>query len=182
MNPSFVHLRLHTEFSLIDGLVRVKPLIKTVAELGMPAIAITDFTNLFSLVKFQKTAKGAGVKPIYGSDLLVKGLNSDAEPSLLCLIGQTLDGYKNLTEIISEGYLHGQEQGIPLVSRDIIREKSEGLILLSGGRQGDVGKALLSGDDAITTQLVEEWKEIFPDRYYIEIQRTNREINQILGA
>lgn len=179
MNPSFVHLRLHSEFSLIDGLVRVKPLVKAVAEQGMPAVAITDFCNLFALVKFQKAAKGAGVKPIFGSDLMVKG-EGDDEPSPICLLAQNLVGYKNITEIISEAYLHGQHLGVPLVTKEVVAKYAEGLIMLSAGRHGDIGKALFSSDSeqecaALADAKVSAWKEIFPDRLYLELQRTGRD-------
>ena len=121
--PCFVHLKLHTEFSLVDGLVRIKPLVKAVAELGMPAVAVTDHVNLFSLVKFQKAALAAGVKPIFGADILLcRG--EDEAPAVLTLLIMNNQGYKNLTEIISEAYLTGQKQGVPLTQTATVKKYS----------------------------------------------------------
>ena len=97
MTPQFVHLRMHTEYSLVDGLVRIKPLAKTAAALGMPAIAITDYSNMFALVKFQKAATEAGIKPIYGADVWIEAAQPDEPPSQMVLLAKNLQGYRNLT-------------------------------------------------------------------------------------
>ena len=111
MEPSFVHLRLHSEYSLVDGMVRVKPLVERAASLGMPAVAITDVCNFYALVKFYKAAQQVGIKPVCGSDLLVENPLPDALPSGVTLLVQNGAGYKNLTTLISRAYLEGQVQG-----------------------------------------------------------------------
>ena len=175
MTPtSFVHLRLHSEYSLVDGLVRLKPLMKAAVDMKMPALAITDFCNMFALVKFQNGAAGAGIKPIYGSDILVEGVEEDDPPFLLVLLSQNLQGYRNLTQIVSEAYLTGQGSGKPVVKREFIAEKSEGLIALSGGKQGEIGRALLNDAPDVAEARLQEMQAIFPDRFYIELQRTGR--------
>jgi len=102
MSTEFVHLRLHSEYSLVDGLVRIKPLAKKVAEIGMPAVALTDFNNFFGLVKFYKAAQAAGVKPILGADLLVLDEDGEGNPTQLVLLIADEQGYKNLTRLISK--------------------------------------------------------------------------------
>ena len=137
MSASFVHLRLHSEFSLIDGLVRIKPLVKQVAELGMPAVALTDHTNFYALIKFYKAAIGAGIKPIYGSDFHLVDDNDETQISSLCLLAQNNQGYRNLTELISRAYQQGQRLGVPYIKRSWLAEYADGLIALSGGRKGE---------------------------------------------
>ena len=104
MTESFVHLRVHSEYSLVDGLVRIKPLIGKVAELGMPAVAVTEQSNLCSLVKFYKGALGAGVKPIIGADIWLENPDEPENPFRLTLLARNQQGYLHLTEIISLGY------------------------------------------------------------------------------
>ena len=176
MSPSsFVHLRVHTEFSLIDGLTRVKPLVKAVAEdEGMPAVAITDQSNLCALVKFYSSARGAGVKPIIGADLWLDNPQGDGALFRITLLVMNNEGYANLTRLISRGYQEGQRQGRPIVQRDWLETLNEGLILLSGAREGDVGQALLSNDTAEAEVLAKAWRHHYPDRYYLELQRTSR--------
>tara|TARA_R110001592_G_scaffold83616_1_gene247569 strand:- start:8290 stop:11805 length:3516 start_codon:yes stop_codon:yes gene_type:complete len=172
-DPSFIHLRLHSEYSLVDGLVRIKPLVKRVAELGMPAVALTDVTNLFSLVKFYKAAQSSGIKPISGADLLVQSPVDDGMPYWITLLVINQQGYQNLIKLISRAYQEGQVQGKPYVQRQWIREASEGLIVLSG-RQGDVGQMLLSGKAELAQEFLEGWLQEFPDRFYFELTRTGR--------
>ena len=174
---SFVHLRVHSEYSLFDGLVRIKSLVATAAAQNMPAVAVTDQTNLFALVKFYKAALGAGVKPICGVDLWLENPEDpEGEPFRLTLLVRTGQGYRNLMELVSRAYAEGQSL-IPeraLVKREWIAEKPEGLIALSGARQGDVGRALLAGNYGQAEALLAEWQALFPDGYYLEIQRTGR--------
>ncbi len=171
----FVHLRLHTEYSLLDSTIRIKPLMKAVEKAGMPAIAVTDQNNFFGLVKFYKTAMGAGIKPIFGVDvLLVDEQGSDALFHLI-LLCQNNTGYRNLTRLISRAWQHGQVLGVPRVQRAWIAELSDGVIMLSGGRDGDVGQALLAGNQELAERRLREWVTVFPERYYLELQRTGRE-------
>ena len=173
-NPSFVHLRLHSEFSLVDGLVRIKPLVKKVAELGMPAVALTDQCNFFAQIKFYKAAIGAGLKPLYGSDVLLMEDGDDSQVSKLCLLAQTDKGYRNLTELMSRAYQKGQHLGVAYVKRSWLAEYSEGLIALSGGREGEIGQALVSGRTDVARQKLAELQAWFGDRFYLELQRTGR--------
>lgn len=119
MPVSFVHLRLHTEYSLVDGLVRVKPLIKAVAGAGMPAVAVTDQSNMCSLVKFYKTANGAGIKPICGADLWLASREEDGPLSRVTLLVMDAEGYRNLTELVSRGWTEGQHNGLVIIQRDL---------------------------------------------------------------
>ncbi|HHO68647.1 MAG TPA: DNA polymerase III subunit alpha, partial [Gammaproteobacteria bacterium] len=175
MTPGFVHLHLHTEYSLVDGIVRIKPLVQAVAEAGMPAVAVTDQSNLFAMVKFYRAAMAAGVKPIVGVDLWLRNADNTGQPWRLVLLCQDRDGYRNLTELVSRSYLEGQHQSVPMLERDWLAGHSDGLIALSGGRQGDVGEALLAGDAALAQRRLDFWQDLFPDRFYLELQRTGRE-------
>ncbi len=175
MEARFVHLHLHSEYSLSDGLVRVKPLVKATAAAGMPAVAVTDRTNLFCLVRFYKAALAAGVKPIAGTEVAVHDPDNPAEPHRLALLVQDGAGYKNLTRLISRAYLEGQHQGIAQVQRDWVLDANQGLIALSGGVGGDVGRALVGGHRADAEAKLDAWLGAFGDRYYLELIRTGRE-------
>ncbi len=140
----------------------------------MPAVAVTDFCNFYGLVKFYKAAQGSGVKPIVGSDFFLVTDEPEDEPVLLTLLVQNTTGYKNLTKLISRAWQQGQSQGRPLIKRAWVTEYAEGLIALSGGREGDIGRALLSGNASLAGQLLENWQSDFPNRFYLELQRTGR--------
>ncbi|MBU1489532.1 MAG: DNA polymerase III subunit alpha [Gammaproteobacteria bacterium] len=174
MTASFVHLRLHTEFSLVDGLVRVKPLVKTVAGAGMPAVAVTDQSNMCSLVKFYKAAMGAGIKPICGADIWMASADEDGALSRMTLLAMNPKGYRNLTELVSRGWTDGQSNDLVIIQREWVKEAAEGLIALSGAKEGEVGHALLNGDRSEAEALLREWLAVFPERFYLEVQRTSR--------
>jgi DNA polymerase-3 subunit alpha len=174
MPASFVHLRLHTEYSLVDGLVRVKPLVKTLAGMNMPAVAVTDQNNMCSLVKFYKAAMGAGIKPICGADLWLSNKDEDAGLSRISLLVMNAKGYRNLTELISRGFIDGQRNGQVIIEREWVAEASEGLIMLSAAKEGEIGMALLAGNSGDAEQLMRDWMAVFPDRFYVELHRTNR--------
>jgi DNA polymerase-3 subunit alpha len=172
---SFVHLRLHTEYSLIDSTIRIKQLIPAVEAGAMPAVAMTDQHNMFGIVKFYRAAMAHGLKPIFGVDVLVEDEQDDSLLYHLILLCQNNTGYHNVTKLISRAYQEGQKQGIPRVQKQWVKETSEGVIALSGGRDGDVGHALLAGNEEEAQRRVQYWSDIFPERYYIELQRTGRE-------
>ncbi len=174
MTARFVHLRLHTEYSLVDGLVRVKPLIKAVAAAGMPAVAVTDMSNMCALVKFYKTAMGGGIKPICGADIWLASRDEDGPLTRLTLLAMDAGGYRNLTELISRGWTEGQHNDLVVIQRDWLKQASAGLIALSGAREGEIGLALLAGDMAQAEALWAEWQAVFPERFYLEVQRTSR--------
>src|SRR6056297_2270807 len=171
----FVHLRLHTEYSLVDGLVRIKPLVQRTAELGMGAVAITDLCNFYGLVKFSKAAYAAGIKPIFGAELAVVDSHDAEEAFPLVLLVASETGYRNLTRLISVAYTEGQHLGMPRVNREWLGQYSEGLIALSGGARGDIGRALLVGREEQASQRLRYWMRCFPDRFYLEVHRTGRE-------
>ncbi len=172
--PDFVHLRLHTEFSLVDGLVRIPKLMKRVTELGMPAVAVTDLSNFYGLIKAYKAAQGAGLKLIAGVDLWLEDPADRDKLTSVCLLAMDETGYQNLTLLISRAWREGQYHGQARVQRAWIDECAEGVLALSGGRLGDVGQLLVNGhvDDART--LLQAWMATFPDRFYLELQRTGR--------
>ena len=173
MSSAFVHLHLHTEFSLIDGTVRVKPLVEAAARQGMPAVAVTDQGNLFGMVKFYTAAVAAGVKPIIGADLRIADADRDGH-HVLTFLCMNDAGYSNLTRLITASYLEGQAQGLPLVDRRWLDEWNEGLIVLSGGARGDVGEALVAGNGDLAHRRLDFWQQRFGDRFYLELQRTGR--------
>ncbi|KUI98443.1 DNA polymerase III subunit alpha [Vibrio sp. MEBiC08052] len=173
-DPKFIHLRIHSDFSMIDGLSKVPPLVKKVAEMGMPAMALTDFTNLCGLVKFYSTAHSCGVKPIIGADFLVRSQAFGDDLTRLTLLAADNTGYKNLTWLISQAYLRGHIQHQPVIDQEWLAEHSEGLIVLSGGKNGDIGQALLKGNQKLVEQCVHFYQTYFPDRFYLELTRTGR--------
>ncbi|WP_299686827.1 DNA polymerase III subunit alpha [uncultured Vibrio sp.] len=173
-DPKFVHLRVHSDFSMVDGLSKVPPLVKKVAAMGMPALALTDFTNLCGLVKFYGTAHGCGVKPIIGADFLMQSPEFGDELTKLTVLATDNKGYNNLTLLISKAYLRGHVQHQPVIDREWLIENAEGLILLSGAKDGEIGKALLKGNRELVASSVEFYKTYFADRFYLELIRTGR--------
>ena len=175
MSAPFVHLHLHSEYSIVDGLVRIDALVKTVAELGMTAVAITDQVNLFAAVKFYQAALAAGIKPIIGASIDLANPNSPKQAHRCVLLCQNAVGYQNLTRLLTRAYREGQAQGAPLIQKTWLEQgASEGLIALSGGREGDIGQALLVNKSELAQSLLEEWLSLFADRFYLEVQRTGR--------
>ncbi|KAA0874677.1 DNA polymerase III subunit alpha [Nitrincola tapanii] len=182
-SAKFVHLRVHTEFSLADGLVRVKKLVAQAKQVGMPAVAVTDHTNLYALIKFYKAALGAGIKPICGADLwLLNPADEMAEPSRITLLVRNGQGYKNLMQLISRAYTQGQgfQSERALLRREWIFEQAEGLIALSGATRGEIGRALLAEQPEQAEQLLDEWQNAFPGAFYLEVQRTGRPGDEVL--
>ncbi|MFV8435902.1 DNA polymerase III subunit alpha [Vibrio owensii] len=173
-DPKFIHLRIHSDFSMVDGINKVPPLVKKVAELGMPAMALTDFTNLCGLVKYYGTAHGSGVKPIIGADFKMQSDEFGEELTQLTLLAANNEGYKNLTLLISKAYLRGHVQHQPVIDKAWLAELSEGLIVLSGAKNGEIGKALLKGNRKVVDSCVEFYNQYFPDRFYLELVRTGR--------
>jgi DNA polymerase-3 subunit alpha len=173
-DPKFIHLRVHSDFSMVDGLSKVPPLVKKVAELGMPAMALTDFTNLCGLVKFYNTAHGCGIKPIIGADFAVQSEEFGEELTRLTVLAMDNKGYNNLTLLISRAYLRGHVQHQPVIDRDWLTEHSEGILILSGGKNGEIGRALLKGNQPLVQRCVGFYQQHFADRFYLELTRTGR--------
>ena len=174
MQPEFVHLRLHSEYSLVDGVVKIKPLINEIAELGMPAVAITDQSNLFSLVKFYRAALSKGIKPIVGADVFIYNPDDSGQPFCLTLLVKNNTGYVTLTELISKAYQEGQHLGIPMIRREWLEQNHQGLIALSGAMEGDIGLALLAEDKGLAKKQAQYWDNLFPDGFYLELQRIGK--------
>jgi DNA polymerase-3 subunit alpha len=171
----FVHLRLHTEYSLLDGIVRVPELMAAVAQARMPAIALTDQSNLFAMVKFYKEAQAAGVKPLIGVDAWIREAGERTPPSRIVFLCQNLIGYRHLTQLVTRSFLEGQSRGIPLMDRAWLSVSSlEGLIVLSGGAEGDIGQALVRGKPEEALRALARWQALCADRFYLEVQRTGR--------
>ncbi len=175
MNPRFVHLRLHTDYSLVDGTVRIPELMDTLRERGMPAVALTDQSNLFAMVKFYSAAIAAGVKPIIGCDVLLRGRERGEPATPLTLLVQNDTGYANLIRLVSRSYTEGQDGGEPKLERAWLDGATDGLIALSGGREGDVARHWRAGKRERTLETLADWMARFPGRFYLEIQRTGRD-------
>jgi DNA polymerase-3 subunit alpha len=159
---------------MVDGLSKVPPLVKKVAEMQMPAMALTDFTNLCGLVKFYNTAHGCGVKPIIGADFAVQSAEFGDQLTRLTVLATDNKGYNNLTLLISQAYLRGHIQHQPVIDKEWLAERSDGLIILSGGKNGEVGQALLKGNQPLVERCVGFYQQHFPDRFYLELTRTGR--------
>ena len=174
----FVHLRLHTEFSVVDGTVRIDEAAKAAASAGLAALAVTDLSNLFGAVKFYKDARGKGIKPIIGAEVFLDmgGAESSKEPVLsrIVLLTQNKQGYLNLCELIARGWTKNVVRANAVIKFAWLQELSEGLILLSGAQAGPLGAALLQGDAGKASELALQLGSAFPHRFYIELQRAGR--------
>ena len=177
---NFVHLRVHSEFSMIDGIVRVKDLIKNAASSHMPAVGLTDQSNMYALVKFYKAAQNAGIKPIIGADIWLENEEERDAPFRLTLLAQNKDGYRHITEIISQAYSHNQFDDKAIVRKEWLFAKSAGLIILSGFRDGDIGQQVIKGNIEIAQSLLADYAQHFGDRFYLELQRTGRENEELV--
>jgi len=174
----FVHLGIHTEFSITESIVRIPDLVKAAEEEQMPALALTDLSNLHAAVKFYGKCLSKGIKPILGSEIRL----NDAEHRMT-LLAMTNTGWRNLTELVSEGFISGQQLDIPCVQKQWILNQPEDMIALLG-MHSDVGKMLMSSNPQKAEPLLEEWVEKFGNRVYLALTRTNRpdEDNFILEA
>jgi len=171
----FVHLRLHTEFSIVDGTNRIDETVKAAAGDHQPALAITDLNNLFGAIKFYKEARGAGVKPIVGAEILVQGLGKDpAALSRLIVLVQNKQGYLNLCELLARAWTRNVVKAQGACKLEWLRELGEGMIALSGAQAGAVGQALVQGDAQRATDAALELAAVFPHRFYLEVQRAGR--------
>ncbi|HZN47721.1 MAG TPA: DNA polymerase III subunit alpha [Ramlibacter sp.] len=171
----FVHLRLHTEFSVVDGTNRIEEIVKAAAADGQPALGITDLNNLFGAIKFYKEARGAGLKPVIGCELMLQGLGGDpAALSRIVLLVQNHRGYLNLCEILARAWTRNVVRAQAVARLEWLQELAEGLILLSGAQAGPVGQALLQGDESRASELALQLTGLFPHRFYIELQRAGR--------
>ncbi|MEC7824032.1 MAG: DNA polymerase III subunit alpha [Pseudomonadota bacterium] len=174
MSVNFVHLRVHSDFSMMDGLNKVKPILDKVQELGMPAVAITDQMNMCGLVKFYSESHSRGIKPIIGCDFWVQSDDFNEDPFRLTLLAMNNDGYKNITLLISKAYLRGHVAQRAVIDKDWLAEHAEGVIVLSGGMRGDIGLCLAKNNPRLLEDNLAFYQTHFPDRFYLELMRTGR--------
>ncbi|OGA21519.1 MAG: DNA polymerase III subunit alpha [Betaproteobacteria bacterium RIFCSPLOWO2_02_FULL_67_19] len=171
-DPRFVHLRLHSEYSVTDGIVRLDDAVARAAGEGMPALALTDNANLFGMVKFYKAACAAGVKPVLGADCWIQNETDRDKPSRLLLLCASREGYLKLSTLLSRAWRSNQHRARAEIARSWFGELgTDGLIALSGAAAGDVGQALTAGNAAAAERNAAAWAELFPGRYYLELQR-----------
>ena len=171
MTPRFVHLHLHSEYSLTDSSIRIPELVSRCAALGLPAVAVTDTSNLFALVKFHKAAENAGLKPLAGADLWIETGGAPARITLLCL---DQEGYLALSRLVSRAYLDGHAGDYVAVQPDWLYADCAGLVAIAG-RESPLGRCLLAGREEAARQQLDELARAFPDRLYLELTRTGRE-------
>jgi len=170
-NTEFVHLHCHSEYSVENSLIRIPKLVEKAKELGMSAIALTDNANLFAAVKLYKEAKGAGIKPIFGAELVLKGEEQNTSLLLLC---QNHEGYLNLSELISLSYLQGQTIDSVSITAEQLQAHHQGLILIALPVRSDVAQHLINNQITKATQQAQAWQAVFGDRFYLGVQRTSR--------
>jgi DNA polymerase III subunit alpha len=186
----FVHLRLHSEFSVVDGTVRVDEAVAKAVADTQAALGLTDLNNLFGAVKFYKAARGAGLKPIIGAEVLVEpwgeantglaaGPGHDTVYPRLLLLVQNTQGYLNLNELIARAWTKNVVKAQGVLKHEWLRELNGGLIALSGAQAGPLGGALLSGDDAKARSIAQELSGWFTHRFYIELQRAGRAEDEV---
>ncbi|NML45113.1 DNA polymerase III subunit alpha [Ramlibacter sp. G-1-2-2] len=171
----FVHLRLHTEFSVVDGTNRIDEIVKAAAADGQPALGITDLNNAFGAIKFYKEGRGAGVKPIVGCELMVHGFAADpAAISRVALLVQNRQGYLNLCELLARAWTRNVVKAQAVVKLEWLQELNEGLLMLAGAHAGPVGQALLASDEGRASDVALQLAAMFPHRFYLEVQRAGR--------
>ena len=169
----FVHLHVHSEYSLVDGIIRVNELVDLSVEHGYNSIALTDLTNLFGLLEFYRSSRAKGLKPIIGSEVNV-AKDSDSLVAPIVLIAKNKQGYINLTKLVSKAYVEGQIKGQPVVLFKWLEEYSEGLIALSGGMEGHIGNSILAGKIDLSETQINFFQKIFGDNFFLEVQRIGK--------
>ncbi|WP_421955826.1 DNA polymerase III subunit alpha [Polaromonas sp.] len=172
----FVHLRIHTEFSVVDGTNRIDEIVAAAAADQQPALAISDLSNLFGTVKFYKECRGKGVKPLIAADVWVQvpGKDAASPPARMLLLVQNHRGYLNLSELLTRAWTRGVVRDQAIISLEWLGELNEGLIALSGAQRGAIGQALVQGDDARAVECALHLAGMFPHRFYIELQRAEQ--------
>ena len=174
MPTSFVHLHLHSEYSLVNGMIRLPALVDQTRTNQMPAVALTDMGNLYGAVKFFNKCVAQGIKPIIGAEVFIENPDKVTQPFVLVLLVQDEVGYVNLSELLSRGFREGQAQGKPIIQKEWLIGKTDGLICLSGGLRGELAQAIMADRNSHQVELLHEYQRFFPKRFYIEIQRVGQ--------
>lgn len=170
--PRFIHLRLHSEYSISDGIVQIDQAIARAVSDGMPALGISDLANLFGMVKFYKGARGKGIKPVVGVDAWITNDVDRDKPFRVVLICKNRKGYGQLCELLTRAYLENKYRGRAEMRQEWFQDgAASDLICLSGAMSGDVGQALINGNGELAERLAGEWARLFPGGFYIELQR-----------
>ena len=176
-NPQFIHLRCHSEYSIVDGIVRIDDYISAANKDAMPAVALTDLSNLFGAIKFYKAARDKGIKPVLGCELWLENTKNRDQAFRLLLLVQNNAGYLKLCQLISRAYLENQYRGRAEIKQAWLEgqdnQATEGLLLISGNKNSDIGTALQANNHAAAGVLAKTWSALFPHRFYIELQRTS---------
>jgi DNA polymerase-3 subunit alpha len=171
----FVHLRLHSEFSIVDSTCRIDDVVQAAADDQQPALAITDLSNLFGAIKFYKATRAKGVQPILGAEIFLEGLGVDPQAlSRVMVLVQSSQGYLNLSELLARAWTLNMVKNNAVIKLAWLQELSEGLILLSGAQAGPVGQALMQGDTSRAAEIALQLASIFTHRFYLELQRAGR--------
>jgi len=171
----FVHLRLHSEFSIVDSTCRIDDVVQAATDDQQPALAITDLSNLFGAIKFYKGARGKGLQPILGAEIFLEGLGVDPHAlSKIIVLVQSSQGYLNLSELLARAWTQNMVKNNAVIKLAWLQELSEGLILLSGAQAGPVGQALMQGDTSRAAEIALQLASIFTHRFYLELQRAGR--------
>lgn len=178
MPASFVHLHLHSEYSLVNGMIRLPNLIDQTLQNQMPAVALTDLSNLYGAVKFFNKCTAQGIKPIIGAEIYIENPDKVNQPYSLVLLVQNELGYVNLSELISRGFREGQQYGKPIIEKSWLEGKTGGLICLSGGLRGELSAALLANRKNLAEKLLLDYQALFPNRFYIEVSRLGQDYEE----
>jgi DNA polymerase III subunit alpha len=186
-SPTFTHLRVHTEYSIVDGLVRLDDLVAAAVKDNQPALAVTDLANMFCMVRFYKAARGKGVKPVVGVDAWITNDDNREKPSRLLILAKNRTGYLQLCELLSKAWLTNQYKGRAEIRIEWLEalasskstlepevDQANALIVLSGAQFGDIGQAIDNGDIEKAERAAERWAKIFPRHFYVEIQRAGQ--------
>ncbi len=172
MQAQFIHLNVHSEFSIVDSTIRIPKMVDALVENNVPAVAVTDFNNMYATIKFFKSATAVGIKPIMGADVQV--LDENNNPYSLILLCMNRQGYLNLSEIISLAHQKGYHKGKPMVCESWLEQYHEGLIAISSNMRGDIGHLILEKKMEAAADKIEKWKQVFGNRFYLSIARINQ--------